>query len=248
MRVVGLTIILMAVFLLEAVLIEPRWIQVTHVSLSDEPTHTLVHISDIHYKGSSAYLRRAVERINKLNPDFVCLTGDIIETEDMLVEAVDLLCEINAPLYVVPGNHEYWARADLTPAKELISDQGGALLESEEVMHFDNNVQILGDSRIPWDYAAALAPGRKHIFLTHYPDKANQLTNASFDAILAGHSHGGQVRVPFYGALVRMAGAREFQQGLYETDTGPLYVNRGLGTFFLDIRFLCRPEITVISF
>ena len=91
MRVVGLTIILMAVFLLEAVLIEPRWIQVTHVSLSDEPTHTLVHISDIHYKGSSAYLRRAVERINKLNPDFVCLTGDIIETEDMLVEAVDLL-------------------------------------------------------------------------------------------------------------------------------------------------------------
>lgn len=246
-RVLGMTIIVLALFLFDAALIEPRWIKINYLKLANRPTHTLVHISDIHYKGNSSYLWRAVRRINKINPDFVCLTGDIIETEDMLTEAMNILCEIHAPLYVVPGNHEYWARADLSPARKLLSEQGGALLESEAVMHFDNNVQILGDSIIQWDYAQAIAPGRKHVFLTHYPDKAARLSGATFDIILAGHSHGGQARIPFYGALLRMAGAYDFQRGLYDTSSGPLYVSAGLGTYFLDLRFLCRPEITVIS-
>jgi hypothetical protein len=67
------------------------------------------------------------------------------------------------------------------------------------------------------------------------------------DLILAGHSHGGQVRVPFYGPIMLPFGVDEYDLGLFHTAPGPLYVNPGIGWFPVPIRFNCRPEITVID-
>ena len=90
-------------------------------------------------------------------------------------------------------------------------------------------------------------PDTRRILLTHYPVFVDKLGDETFDLILAGHSHGGQIRIPFWGALVKPYGVGKYDLGLYQTKAGPLYVNSGIGTWYMPVRFNCRPEITVIE-
>ena len=90
-------------------------------------------------------------------------------------------------------------------------------------------------------------PRTRNIFLMHYPAWIEKLNGASFDLVLAGHSHGGQVRLPFYGPLFIPFGVGRYDLGLFRTPAGPLYVNPGLGWFPVPIRLNCRPEITVFE-
>ncbi|MEI8032247.1 MAG: metallophosphoesterase [Chlorobiaceae bacterium] len=94
---------------------------------------------------------------------------------------------------------------------------------------------------------ALAAPDAKRILLTHYPLDIENVKGSRFDLILSGHSHGGQVRLPFIGALTVPFGVNGYQRGVYQTPAGLLHVSAGLGTFFLPIRFLCQPEITLIE-
>ncbi|MDQ6622438.1 MAG: hypothetical protein M3Y86_02985, partial [Verrucomicrobiota bacterium] len=88
----------------------------------------------------------------------------------------------------------------------------------------------------------------RRILLNHYPALADELPSGMrFDLILAGHSHGGQVRLPFYGALVLPWGVGRYDLGYFESKGGPLYVNAGIGTYRFPFRFNCRPEITVVT-
>ena len=93
----------------------------------------------------------------------------------------------------------------------------------------------------------SLSTTQKNIVLFHYPQWVDKLTAYKFDLALAGHSHGGQVRIPFYGPLVTPWGVDQYDLGLFRTASGPLYVGAGLGWFYLNLRFNCRPEITVIE-
>jgi len=90
-------------------------------------------------------------------------------------------------------------------------------------------------------------PAVKNILLMHYPAWVKCLGNLKFDLMLAGHSHGGQVRVPFYGPIILPRGVGEYDLGLFHTQAGPLYVSSGIGWFPLPVRFNCRTEITVIE-
>jgi len=90
-------------------------------------------------------------------------------------------------------------------------------------------------------------PDTKNILMVHYPAWAKLLGDRKFDLILAGHSHGGQVRIPFYGPIMLPFGVGEYDLGLFHTPCGPLYVGAGLGWFPVPIRFNCRPEIAVIE-
>jgi uncharacterized protein len=92
-----------------------------------------------------------------------------------------------------------------------------------------------------------LLPGATNILLSHYPNWSQNISGARFDLILSGHSHGGQVRLPGLGALLVPSGVGAFEIGLYQTPAGPLYVNPGIGYFFADVRFCCRPEVTLFE-
>ena len=93
-----------------------------------------------------------------------------------------------------------------------------------------------------------LNPTVKNILLMHYPAWVKKLGGQKFDLMLAGHSHGGQVRIPFYGPLIVPYAVDEFDWGLFQTAAGPLYVNAGIGYIYTyGFRFNCRPEITVIE-
>jgi len=243
-----------ALLVADAFLIEPRWPKVTRVDLTRGEGNGLkvVHLSDIHYRRHRRRLEKVVARVNAIASDLVCITGDTVDHRPYQAEALEILAKLRAPIFGTPGNHEHWCNASLTDIDACFKATGGRLLVNQRVA-FNETVEIVGVDdmmagapRMP----AALGGARpkRSILLTHCGDFVDTLTgDETFDLILSGHSHGGQVRLPFIGALMLPAYAQKYDKGLYRTPVGPLYANVGLGTIPPHVRFLCRPEIALIS-
>jgi len=227
--------------------IEPQWVKTTHLRLSEKSEHRFVQFSDLHHKGDRAHAESVVKEINALKPDFVCFTGDLIEDAKFLPETLEILSGIKAPMYGIPGNHDYWSDAPFEPISKCFAATGGAWLEDEQRIIANGKVNLIGVAHLgPKHPVPSPKPGMKNILLIHYPAWA-KVFDAKFDLLLAGHSHGGQVRIPFYGPVMVPFLVDEYNLGLYQSKAGPLYVNAGIGWFFCPIRFNCRPEITVIE-
>ena len=229
--------------------IEPRWVKVRRLRFAKGmPTHRIVQFTDVHHKGDRKYLQSVVNQINALSPDFVCFTGDVIEEGKYLPEALQLFSGIKSPMYGVPGNHDYWSKVPFTGITACFKDSGGAWLMDESVVTADGKFTITGASFFTFKkQPLQVDPHRRNIFLMHYPAWIEKLAGKSFDLVLAGHSHGGQVRLPFYGPVILPFGVDRYDLGLFHTPAGPLYVNPGIGWFPVPIRFNCRPEITVFE-
>ncbi|HVU38369.1 MAG TPA: metallophosphoesterase [Opitutales bacterium] len=231
----------------DAVLIEPSSIKTRFVKLADgDSTHRIVHFSDVHHKGDRAYLAEAVAQINQLSPDLVCFTGDLVEEARHLPEALEELKKIKAPLFGVPGNHDYTSGADFRVINDAFVTTGGRWLLNENVALDGGQINLIGAVCDQPKFVQPL-PGAKNVVLMHYPVFVSNLDGRTFDLMLAGHSHGGQVRLPLYGAIILPEGVGKYDLGLFQTDSGPLYVNPGLGWLHLDVRFNCRPELTVFE-
>jgi hypothetical protein len=273
----------------DAFFVEPHWIKIDRLSFGEHQSLRVVHISDLHYNGERSYLMRIVATVNRLAPDIVCFTGDIVEDTRYLGEALDGLRQIAVPLYGVPGNHEYWSGASFDLIGNAFRKTGGEWLVDRSSVAAQGRLLIAGRSgteintrraasefampghKMEWnpvpattpaavnshDTPGALflrggssevaAPDAKRILLTHYPLDIENVKGSRYDLVLSGHAHGGQVRLPFIGALIVPYGVNGYQKGTYSTPSGPLHVSAGLGTFFLPVRFFCRPEITVIE-
>src|SRR5580765_7134082 len=226
--------------------IEPSWLKVRRLKLAKEkPSHRFIHFTDLHHKGDRAYCESVVKTINALSPDFVCFTGDIIEEEAHLAEALEILSGLKSPLYGVPGNHDYWSKVPFDGIAKCFAKTGGGWLLDQQALTRDGKVNIIGASCVSASQPTLPAlPGVKNVFMMHYPAWVKKLGDHKYDVLLAGHSHGGQVRIPFYGPVSIPFGVDEFDLGLFQTASGPLYVGSGIGWFLLPIRFRCRPEIT----
>jgi len=235
-----------------ALFIEPTWLKVKTISLHSSPKVRIVHFSDIHYKGNSNYLARVVNQINDLKPDCVCFSGDLAEKSEYLDEALAVISKINTPMYGCPGNHDHWNNAALDRVRKAFHATGDEWLVDGSAVLSNMGVIVTGyggmrafDTTVK--DTAAITNNSINICLAHYPAQASLVPTNTFDIILSGHSHGGQVRLPFIGALVMPSGVDEYDRGLFNTPAGPLYVTPGLGTFLLPVRLFCRPEITVIE-
>jgi predicted MPP superfamily phosphohydrolase len=260
-----------------AALVEPTWIRILNLSMSDSPSLTLVHLSDLHYKGDQKYLDKVVRLVNEAEPDFVCITGDLVGNARFLPPVLAALEKIQAPVYAVPGNHEHWARVDLSLIDESCKKtEGGLLVNSSSkfggdwfLVGIDDLLAghavikkafadvTIGDGGAIQDNtqganeSAKKSPTRtlyeRVIFLTHCPLGVELLEERKVALALAGHSHGGRVRLPIMNALYAPQDIGRYDRGYYETPNGPLYVNPGIGTWLFPLRFLCRPEITVVT-
>jgi predicted MPP superfamily phosphohydrolase len=228
--------------------IEPNWVKVRTIKLTqDKPALRLIHITDIHHKGDVPYLQSVVRKINRLSPDAVCFTGDLIEQKRFVPEALRILEGIQSPLYGVPGNHDYWSHALFGEFSKSFARTGGEWLMDAQTLAAGGKLCITGVT-CRQARPAPLAPrtGVKNVLLLHYPLLAERV-EFPYDLLLAGHSHGGQVRIPFYGALILPYWVGRYQVGMFRLPAGPLYVNPGLGWLATPIRFNCRPEITVFE-
>lgn len=232
----------------DARLLEPQWVKVTRLRLNEKPTHRFVHFSDLHHKGDREHTKSVVELINSLSPDFVCFTGDILEEAKYLPEALGLLSCIKSPLYGVPGNHDYTSGVSFEDIGQCFASTGGAWLMDEQMMIANGKINLIGLALLsPRHPAPVPAAGVMNLVMFHYPIWAKRMGDEKFDLMLAGHSHGCQVRIPFYGPVVRPYAVGEYDLGLFHTKAGPLYVTSGIGWFPLPVRFNCRPEIVVVE-
>jgi predicted MPP superfamily phosphohydrolase len=229
--------------------VEPMWVAVRTISLASLPIVRVAHVTDIHYRGNQAYLTRVVKLINQTNADLVCFTGDLAEEKEHLDEALRILSGVRKPMYGVPGNHEYWHGFSFEKIAACFRATGGDWLCDASAYALNGQVVIVGSTgKLACLPPRATSNAKKRILLVHFPNMADRIPDQRFDLILAGHSHGGQVRLPLLGPAGRPYDMGDYDRGLSTTPAGPLYVNPGIGTFFVNVRFRCRPEITVVEF
>ena len=241
--------------------IEPNWVQVTRhtVPLALERPIEVLHLTDLHTRAIGRRERRLLALIESERPDVIVITGDCPAADGDYDAVRDLVARLHAPLgvFVVRGNWEHWrplAQAGLDEAAFWRTT--GARLLVNEAAEVGAGLWVVGFD--DWlagrpDVQAGLAgvpPDAKALALFHSPVFFEDLVNAApgrVDVALAGHSHGGQVRVPFVGPLWLPAGCGSYSAGWYESGGARLYVGRGLGTSILPVRFLCRPEIALVT-
>ena len=232
-----------------AVAVEPHWVAVRTIRLAARPSVRLVHVTDLHYKGDRTYVEGVIQRLNAAHADALCFTGDMVEDPQYLDEALRLLSQVRLPMYGVRGNHDGLSDGEMARLQACFQAGGGRWLTDERVSAVGGRLEIFGSAgRL--QLIAPATPGAApalHVLLVHDPGVVRHLAGVRFDLILAGHTHGSQLRVPGGGALFDLPLVGDYTRGLYQTPAGPLYVNPGLGTFYLPIRFGCRPEITVID-
>lgn len=219
----------------------------------------LVQLSDLHVGGwiTQETLESVIQQVNDLAPDMVAITGDFVSTLYAGTERAvlrDTLRQLNAPTFACLGNHDHW-----TNARRVRN-----ILETAEVMELNNAVYSLqrGTAQLNiaglddiWERQHDLGKVLTNlpsegatILLAHEPDYADTAAATNrFDLQLSGHSHGGQVRLPFIGAPILPPLGEKYPIGLYNIHDMHLYTNRGIGMGFKSVRFNCPPEITLFT-
>jgi predicted MPP superfamily phosphohydrolase len=219
----------------------------------------IAHLSDFHLglpsRGEHA-VERAVDWVVERQPDLTLISGDLVSRprgERKLLELLERL----PSCYAVLGNHDLADTRDPFGRRSRSLELGPATLLADESRTLElrgRSVQIAGVD--PRTYVAGLAhPDRLsdpsadlRILVCHFPAVIDRLRPGSFDLVLAGHLHAGQICVPFPGGRLRLAHLRwRYIEGLYERPAGTLHLSPGLGTTFVPFRFLARPEATELT-
>lgn len=273
-RFLGLTAALGTAALVgDSILLEPNRPQLVYreLALARWPAaldgYKIAVLSDFHYDPlfSVHPLRAAIPVVNAQKPDLIVLTGDFVsepsfgQSRRRAAYAAEpcarLLQQMKAPhgLWAVMGNHD--AVTDPELITSILRATGIQVLSNQStpielagarfwLSGVDDVMQ--GDSDL--DAALAKVPkGEVTVLMAHEPDYADFVSRYAVDLQISGHSHGGQVRLPFLPPLYEPPMARKYIAGLYKVGPLTLYTNRGLGTVGLPIRFDCPPEITLIT-
>jgi uncharacterized protein len=240
--------------------IEPYWLSIEHLEISSAKIHCtkpirIVQISDLHCDAKERLEGQLPAVIALQKPDIIVFTGDAINMPEglpLLRTCLIRLAKI-APTYVVKGNWD----ADFFTDLDRFGNTGAIELDGKAVkVRVENNdIWIAGlGPRTQKSLASVLKnvpEDAYRIFLFHYPDYIGEMAKEKVDLYLAGHTHGGQVALPFYGALVTMATTgKRYEHGHFRLGDTHLYVNRGIGMEggkAPRVRFLARPEVTVID-
>jgi predicted MPP superfamily phosphohydrolase len=248
---------LLIICLLYAYFVEPYWIEVSRIKIETPKLKAglkiiIVQLSDIHSNGWNKNERRIPSIVNALNPDVILLTGDYINKIEALDAVRKMVGELKAKygIYAVRGNWD----VDIAPHIDIFKGLKVKMLmgEGERISISGNKIYIAGldvndDSALP-QALARRGRGDFTILLFHYPDLIEDLKGYDIDLYLAGHTHGGQVALPFYGALLTFSKyGKKYERGLYKVGGTLLYVNRGIGMEGLPLRFLSRPEVSLFE-
>ncbi|MBU0468876.1 MAG: metallophosphoesterase [Candidatus Omnitrophica bacterium] len=240
--------------------IEPYWIDVHHVDIFTDKLKSnslrIVHISDLHCESRIRNETKAVKIINELNPDIIVFTGDSLNLASALPLFQNTLKNLNATLgkFAVKGNWDTHNQGHLNS----LQNTGFTELNGKSFMLSKNNDRItfsglssISDINKAPNIFKDLDPDIFNVFLFHRPGLIEEVSSYPVDLYLAGHTHGGQIRLPFYGALVTLTKhGKKYETGKYKIKNSILYINRGLGLeggSTPRARFLSRPEITVFN-
>lgn len=219
----------------------------------------IIQFSDTHigFHYTVKKLNKLVQKINKQEPDLIVFTGDLLDKPqsfEKTKELIQTLRKLHAESgkFWVYGNHDHGGYGtDIV--RNIMDEAGFRLLKNNHVFLEKENRHIalggLDDILlgVP-DLRKTLQNVNPNLFtmlLVHEPDYADKTTEYDIDVQLSGHSHGGQVRLPLIGHIYTPLYAEKYIKGKYLLNNGKLklYVNQGIGTTRLPLRFLCKPEI-----
>ncbi len=216
---------------------------------------SIVHLSDFHFTGrvGKAYFREVVRVANHARPDLIAVTGDLVDDRRCLDWIPDTLGQLTARygVYFVLGNHDLWN--DGEEIRRMLTDHGLVDLGGRWVMAEARGEPIvLAGNELPWIAPAAdlrFCPRRTpgggpiRIVLSHSPDQIKWAQAQDVDLLLAGHTHGGQIRFPILGPLLTpsQAGVR-YASGIFYAPPTIMHVTRGVSGEF-PVRLNCPPEM-----
>lgn len=251
--------------------IEPYQVHVNeYISRKNEEAGTeirVIQFSDVHVKEDFDYqnLAKVVKKINQEKPDFVIFTGDLYDNYSVYNDDENIINELNKieatyGKIAIWGNRDYGGGAGHHYA-EIVQKAGFMLLSNQsEVFITQENKKILftglDDSLLgsPMEEVSENLPEADYaIFLMHEPDFINLNNLESYNLILAGHSHGGQIHIPFIpelnkSGLIYYSHSETYRQGFYDLKKKgdkKIYVNGGIGTTHISARLGTPPEITL---
>jgi len=253
----------------------PGWVRSTaqiEVTSVDLPVRDLplefdglvaCQVSDFHVDSDADLqrLQKALRRINDHNPDLVFLTGDYFSGPRSMGRYIGAVRQALAELkpvlgvFAVAGNHDhsssFWTIArELRKSDVRILANENYSLEVRGCRVFIVGVDDLWSRRAqPWRAFRGIEPGDCTILLAHNPDTAPYVHHLKPGVMLSGHTHGGLLRIPVYGSIIRsfLQIGREFYSGLNRYKDFYIYTNRGLAAFPLNFRINCPPEISVFK-
>jgi uncharacterized protein len=227
---------------------------------------TIALLSDFHYDPyfSVHPIRSAVEMVNRLRPDLIALTGDFVSVSwfgSAATGAADaepsaaLLKKLRAPhgVWSVLGNHDVFSDPDrVTDALRAVGiptlSNKSVAIEKDGARFWLGGVDdVLGGSPDVPATLHGISGDEAVVLMVHEPDFADYVAGYPVDLQLSGHTHGGQVRIPFIGPLYLPELAKKYVWGLFKIRELTLYTNAGIGTVNLPLRWNCPPEITFIT-
>ena len=257
--------------------VEPRWLDVheipVHLGRLDPAFnhYRVAHITDLHTDDTfmtSERLSQVVQVVNNVKAQLVVITGDFV-THLIASSAATLsqLRHLHAPdgVFATLGNHDHWAGPQ--QVTELLQNNGIQVLKDEvhtlergdhkAVLHLIGMDDLWTDepTQSAWAHKDRLhglldqlPDNGAALLMVHEPDFADvAAASGRIDLQFSGHSHGGQIRIPFYGSVYLPELARKYQAGMYQIQNLQHYTNRGLGMIDPQVRLNCRPEVAVFE-
>jgi uncharacterized protein len=243
--------------------IEPRTLTVDeqHIQIADDPTDEIrvVVMGDIHtgpYR-TERWAAEVTEKIMQQNPEMIVLPGDFIFSDPRQAEMLEPLSRLYAPLgvYAVTGNHDYEADG-IVQVIDALEGFGIEVLENEveRIQVGDRELVLAGVSDLWYEgdvhsTLADVSDEESVILLSHNPDAVLFSHSDRADLVVSGHTHGGQIRLPWIGSLAPLPTmlGNEYDKGLFDYKDGQLFITAGVGETGPRARLFNPPEINVLT-
>ena len=232
--------------------------------------YKILQISDLHNKEFGSKQNKILSKMEKINPDIIVITGDLIDSNNTNIDvAMDLINgAINiAPIYYVSGNHEAWS-GSYNDLKSKLENSGVVVLDNRKIQVFNDNdsIDIIGLSDTAFIESDWLEYGGNtktknllttlaedstnfKILLSHRPELFDIYSNSNVNLIFSGHAHGGQIRLPFIGGLIApdQGFFPKLTEGIHTSNNTSMVISRGLGNSIIPVRVFNRPELIVVT-
>ena len=217
----------------------------------------IVHFSDLHYKRiiTKDRIDKLINEINLINPDIVIFTGDLIDqdsdiTEDDISYLKETLSKINAKYgkYSVIGNHDY--SIDIEVLRSIYKESNFNLLEnSYDIIYGKNNNKLYIGGISTGAFSDTVLTKMNYneecykIIILHEPDYTDEIISLNPNLILGGHSHNGQVNIPYLKKYFVPTGSKKYYNEHYLVNNTNLYISSGIGVSRYNFRLFNHPSI-----
>ena len=234
--------------------VEANWLEVTRhkitLSINPKTTIKIIQVSDLHTRGLKTLEKKVITQIQNEQPDFIFITGDIATPGGSNSGYEEVLKNLKSKKgsYFIPGNWEDW---EPISGLDSILKRNQIIDLTNKVAKLDDNLWLAGFADAPTGnpnlrVLNSIPKNSKIISIFHSPVFLKEIAK-QVDLAFSGHTHGGQIRLPFFSAISLPPGSDQYDQGWFQNNRARMYVNRGIGTSIIPIRLFCRPELSVFE-